>query len=83
MIKNIQNEFMNILKGIDWMDNESKKNALEKVFLCLNQKRNFMIANFSFETKAQLIDIKIGYPDFTYNDTYIDSLYEDVRMMKK
>ena len=33
MIKNIQNEFMNILKGVDWMDNQSKKNALEKVLL--------------------------------------------------
>ena len=54
-----------------------------KKYFCLSQKRNLLIANFTFETKAQLIDIKIGYPDFTYNDTYIDSLYEDVRIMKK
>ena len=24
------------------------------------------------------MDIKIGYPDFTYNDTYLDELYKDV-----
>jgi predicted metalloendopeptidase len=28
--------------------------------------------------KANAIDIKIGYPDFTYNDTFIDGIYKDV-----
>lgn len=29
--------------------------------------------------KAELIDTKIGYPDYTYNNTYLDDLYKDVK----
>ena len=28
--------------------------------------------------KANSIDVKVGYPDYTYNDTYLDKLYEGV-----
>ena len=28
--------------------------------------------------KAESIDIKIGYPEFIYNKSYIDSIYKDV-----
>lgn len=28
--------------------------------------------------KAELIDTKIGYPDYTYNNTYLDDLYKNV-----
>jgi endothelin-converting enzyme len=30
--------------------------------------------------KANAIDIKIGYPEFTYNDTFIDGIYKDVNI---
>ena len=32
MIHNIKNEFKLILNEVDWMDSESKKKALDKVF---------------------------------------------------
>ncbi len=31
-----------------------------------------------FDIKADLIDVKIGYPDYTYNETYLNSIYENV-----
>ena len=58
MIYNIRNEFIKILKEVDWMDTESKAVALEK---------------------ADKMDIKIGYPDYIYNDTYLEELYKEVR----
>ena len=30
------------------------------------------------QDKADLIDPKIGYPDFTFNDTHLNGLYKDV-----
>ena len=30
--------------------------------------------------KADYIDPKIGYPDYTYNDTYMNNLYKNVRI---
>lgn len=32
----------------------------------------------SAKEKADLIDTKIGYPDYTYNKTYLDDLYKKV-----
>jgi neprilysin len=57
MIMNIKDSFKDILKESDWMDEQSKKMALEK---------------------AEMIDIKIGYPDFTYNNTHLNHMYRDV-----
>ena len=34
------------------------------------------------QDKADYIDPKIGYPDFTYNDTYMDKLYENVNILE-
>ena len=36
MILNIQNEFKRSLKRIEWMENESKKAALEKVIIFIS-----------------------------------------------
>jgi hypothetical protein len=33
MISNIRNELVKIISEIDWMDNESKKEAIDKVRL--------------------------------------------------
>ena len=30
--------------------------------------------------KANMIDVKIGYPEYTYNDTYLNTLYKDVSL---
>lgn len=35
MILNIQKEFKNLITEQDWMDNESKKHAIEKVMVYL------------------------------------------------
>ena len=29
--------------------------------------------------KADFIDVKIGYPDYTFNNTYLNDLYTKVR----
>lgn len=29
--------------------------------------------------KADFIDKKVAYPDYTYNNTYLDILYKDVK----
>lgn len=33
--------------------------------------------------KADYIDAKVAYPDFTYNDTYLDTLYKEVTFVVK
>ena len=30
------------------------------------------------EEKADFIDTKIGYPDYTFNDTYMNDIYKEV-----
>jgi predicted metalloendopeptidase len=78
MIKSIQKEFIELLGPNDWMDQESKTKAKEKV--CFIKCRIFCLFFFNkslFNQKAELIDVKVGYPDFTYNDTYLD-IYENV-----
>ena len=30
------------------------------------------------EEKADFIDTKIGYPDYTFNDTYMNEIYKEV-----
>lgn len=59
MIENIRKEFKIIVNKNEWMDEKSKKNALDK---------------------ADYIDVKVGFPDYTYNNTHLDSLYENVTM---
>ncbi|RNA08868.1 endothelin-converting enzyme 1-like isoform X1 [Brachionus plicatilis] len=54
MILNIQNEFKNMLKQLDWMDSKSKQLAIDK---------------------ANNIDIRIGFPEFSYNNTHMEDLY--------
>lgn len=57
MIETIRKEFKLMVNENEWMDSESKKEAL---------------------LKADLIDPKIGYPDYTYNNTHLDQvLYKD------
>jgi len=31
------------------------------------------------EEKADYIDTKIGYPDYTFNDTYLNDIYKGVK----
>ena len=33
------------------------------------------------EEKADAIDVKIGYPSYTYNDTYLNGLYKHVKVL--
>ncbi|CAF1087988.1 unnamed protein product, partial [Brachionus calyciflorus] len=56
MIKNIREEFKLMLTENEWMDQESKAAAREKL---------------------EFIDNKIGYPDFTFNNTYLEDLYKN------
>jgi hypothetical protein len=64
------------------MDDSSKKAALEKVSFIFFFESNFFlsIAFFTsqFISKADLMNVKIGYPDYTFNDTYMNDLYEGV-----
>ena len=39
MIVNIKNEFTRMLKEVDWMDDESRSSALDKVIDCINLKK--------------------------------------------
>lgn len=40
------------------------------------------ISKVKAKQKADAIDPKIGYPEFTYNDTYLNEYYEDVSLFK-
>ncbi len=31
--------------------------------------------------KAQMMDVKIGYPDFTYDDSYLNKIYSQVYLL--
>ena len=62
MINNIQKEFKIMLKEYEWMDNISRKAAIEKV---------------------DTLDLKVGYPDFIFNNTYIEEMYKEVSSLKK
>jgi membrane metallo-endopeptidase-like protein 1 len=57
MIENIRSEFVNILNETDWLDQESRRLALDK---------------------ANNLDIKVGYPEFLFNDTHLNEIYEKV-----
>ena len=81
MIKNIVSEFRIMLFENDWMDYMSKISALEKVILFIlislvaQQKWNI----FFNKIKADNIDVKIGYPDYTFIDYHLNYIYKDVR----
>lgn len=51
-----------MLKEYEWMDNISRKAAIEKV---------------------DTLDLKVGYPDFIFNNTYIEEMYKEVSSLKK
>lgn len=55
MIEYIRKEFIQILRETDWMDEESRSQAL---------------------AKADNIDSKVGFPEFIYNDTHLNEIYE-------
>ncbi len=57
MVDVIREEFIEILRETEWLDEKSKSLALDK---------------------ASFIKSNIGYPDFIYNDTYMNKLYENV-----
>lgn len=80
MILNIQKEMNILINEQDWMDNESKQIASEKVhiFNCDLHFKNSVKNDEISKLKLNLMDIKIGYPDFTHNETYMDEIYNDV-----
>ena len=71
-------------------DESSKKAATEMIenirseFKVIVNELDWMDAESkkAAQDKADYIDPKIGYPDFTYNDTYMDKLYENVNILK-
>ncbi len=68
-------------------DEKSKKAAFEMIeniraeFISMLKDNNWMDTESKQKAKekAEYIDVKVGYPDYTYNNTYLDSLYENVR----
>jgi predicted metalloendopeptidase len=48
-----------MLRETDWMDEESRNQAL---------------------AKADNIDSKVGFPEFIYNDTHLNEIYEQVNI---
>jgi hypothetical protein len=79
MVQNIRAEFKSILSQVSWMDATSKKSAQEKAsFSKLNHRQDLYEIYHVSICKADLIDVKIGYPDYTYNDTYLNNLYKNV-----
>lgn len=66
-------------------DESSKKAATEMIenirseFKVIVNELDWMDADSkkAAQDKADFIDPKIGYPDYTYNDTYLDILYEN------
>jgi predicted metalloendopeptidase len=70
----------------NYFNSESKKAATDMILNIQNEfklnlkKVDWMDAESKKAAldKLDLIDIKIGYPEFTYNDTHLDSLYKDV-----
>lgn len=69
-----------------YFDNQSKTDAekmieyIRKAFKGILEKNEWMddsSRNKALE-KADFIDPKIGYPEFTYNDTYLNDYYKDV-----
>jgi membrane metallo-endopeptidase-like protein 1 len=72
----------------NYFNSESKKAATEMILNIQNEfklnlkKVDWMDAESKKAAldKLDLIDIKIGYPEFTYNDTHMDNLYKDVSL---
>ena len=67
-------------------DESSKKDASEMIenirseFKVIVSELDWMDATSkkAAEEKADYIDPKIGYPDFTYNNTHLNKMYENV-----
>jgi hypothetical protein len=63
------------------MDDPSKTTAQDKVYSQIFIEVYIFLWDFyknHFVSKADRIDVKIGYPDYTYNDTYMNDLYKGV-----
>ena len=90
MVAKIHSSFEQLLKSNDWMDSETKNNALEKVYYCFcvlklfkNLKifhsfkllKHIKIRPF-FKAKA-MIDL-IYFPDFIFDDKQLDDEYKGV-----
>ncbi|XP_035210704.1 neprilysin-2-like isoform X2 [Stegodyphus dumicola] len=73
MVKYIQQEFLNILKNIDWMEKETKKQAIEKALAmksCIGYPNELLKNSY----------ISIFYENLTLNDK---SYYENTRKVNK
>ena len=78
MINYIRDEFKLILETNEWMDRISKTNALEKVSFSSLKVGDFLWLIFACYFKLQLIESKIGYPNFLYDKEEINKRYKDV-----
>jgi hypothetical protein len=79
MIQNLLDEFKKILNETDWMDDYSKKVALEKVFIGReNFYTNIIKYVLLLTFKVEMMDFKVGYSESLYNNTYLDEIYDDV-----
>lgn len=81
MIGNIRTAFIDILEKSTWMDEVSKRKAIEKVKERIDEENNERKSIFfSFSFQALSIDEKIGYPDYLGSDntTELENDYAEV-----
>jgi predicted metalloendopeptidase len=80
MVQNIRLQFKSILSHVSWMDVLSKNTAQEKVDSSIVKYffpyRWCLHIKFKNVSKVDRMDVKMGYPDYTYNDTYMNNLYK-------
>jgi predicted metalloendopeptidase len=82
MVQNIRLQFKSILSQVSWMDDLSRNAAQEKVDSIIIIFLIFAVYKGQFVLKADRMDVKIGYPDYTYNDTYMNDRYKGVSLKK-
>ena len=83
MVAKIHSSFEQLLKSNDWMDSETKNNALKKVYclyLCALKLENILLFQTFKTHKIQakaMIDL-IYFPDFIFDDKQLDDEYKGV-----
>jgi predicted metalloendopeptidase len=73
----------------NYFDSNAKKHAFTMVnnlkdeFKIMLNEYDWMdtISKQSALEKAQMMDVKIGYPDFTYDDSYLNKIYSQVYLL--
>ena len=72
----IKEELKNNLNNIDWLDDETRLAAVEKLDEMIQMRGN----NCFILQRQQLVIYFLGYPDIVFNPDEVDKYYEGLEM---